>query len=231
VNPSCKRIITGRIINFLDKLDVKDISDRSIEILYEQNIISDIISFLKIPDNYSIEEISNLETYGKTSAINLFNLINDLRKKEIPKSKLIGALGIPLIAEKKIKKLDKEMNIIDKLLDGSISKIDSNGKKTIEVIKDYASNDKNIEEINILFNLLNIVSDASCKGTIVFTGFRNQNWKDYLENKGYEVSENLTKDTNILVSANNSSSKYKKAIKYNIPVYSLSEFEEYMKSL
>lgn len=62
--------------------------------------------------------------------------------------------------------------------------------------------------------------------TVVFTGFRNKAWQDFIEAEGGKVSSSASKNTSLLVykDGEESSAKYQTAKKLGIKTMSLSEF-------
>lgn len=65
------------------------------------------------------------------------------------------------------------------------------------------------------------------KGIVVISGFRNENFERQIELKGWEVAENVTKQTNCVVfKYDSNTNKCNKARSYNIPVLTVDEFCE-----
>lgn len=66
---------------------------------------------------------------------------------------------------------------------------------------------------------------------IVFTGFRNANLEQFILKNGGKINNSVTKKTNLLIYLDKNSSKYNKAIKLNINVMHIDEFnKKYMKN-
>lgn len=242
-NPNCKRLITGKIINFLDKLGARDISDRTIEILYENNIISSIKDIFKLdPNNQEInDKLVNIEGFNKISSMNLCNEIENLKRKPIEFSMMLGALGIRGISYKKCKLINSQISLdsIYKFSDDiniySMAEIiaeNIHGIKTKTLIPYIDFVIKNKDLIEYMKNTLNIIDDKKYKGNIVFTGFRDNSYEPILNDKGYELSENINKDTKYLIVGDWSrKGKLNKAHKKNIPVLDRSEFDDLIENL
>jgi len=66
------------------------------------------------------------------------------------------------------------------------------------------------------------------KGMVVFTGFRNKDLKQKAEDCGWMVGDSITKQTKLVVAKDPSeqSSKLQKATQMNIPIITISQFEE-----
>ncbi|MCJ7638141.1 MAG: hypothetical protein MUO21_11685, partial [Nitrososphaeraceae archaeon] len=61
---------------------------------------------------------------------------------------------------------------------------------------------------------------------VVFTGFRNQELEDFIVNNGGSVTTSVSKNTNLVVYSDPSSSKYLKAVELNVPVMTADEFKK-----
>ena len=61
---------------------------------------------------------------------------------------------------------------------------------------------------------------------VVFTGFREESWKNFIEKEGGRVSGDVSRNTTLLIYADGktSSASYVKAVKLGIKVMSKSEF-------
>lgn len=93
-------------------------------------------------------------------------------------------------------------------------------EKIINKIEDYRNFLKKHSYLKIE-NPINKNKSKSIKNYYTFTGFRNQNLKEKLENDGNKVEDTITKNTNYLVIAGSSrSSKVKKAESLGITIIS-----------
>lgn len=227
-NKKCPRVQTGRITNFLVKLKVENVSDRTVEDLVNHKLIKDI------PDLFHLneKEIAQLPGYGEDSANQIIREIDKLQKRDVPISSLLGALGIQGISEKKSKKIfeiidlktlfkkDRESLIWD-LLDA-----ESTGRKTAEIFVDFVKDNKDL--IKELTRTMNIVNDISWKGNVVFTGFRNPELEKRFNEIHYEVSNNVNSNTAAVIDASwtHDSTKCKAAKKKGIEIYQITEAEE-----
>lgn len=232
-NQECSRLITGKIINFLSKLGAENISDKTIETLYEHKLIKTIPDIFKL----SINDIAPIVGFGEVSANNIVEEINNLKSKEISVSQLFGALGIPNISEKKCRNIFNYITIND-IQDGSLKKIrhkildaDNIGIKTAEVFIDFI--DKNKYLINFLINTMNISIDKTFKGNVVFTGFRSPDFETRFNKLGYEISDSINSKTAVVVSGdfNHDSTKCKTALKKGINIVDLIDIEGLFKEL
>jgi len=233
INPECSRLVTGKIINFLSKLGVENISDRTIEILYEHKMIRTIPDIFKL----TIDDIAPLSGFGEVSANNIIGEINRLKRDEVSVSQLFGALGIPNISEKKCRNIFNYITI-DDIQDSSSKKIrhkildaDNIGIKTAEVFIDFIENNKAL--INFLIREMNISVDKIYKGNVVFTGFRNADLAKRFNLVFYDVSESINSKTVAVITNdyNHNSPKCKTALKKGIDIVDLVDIEDLFNEL
>jgi len=232
-NDSCVRIRTGKIINFLVKIGVKNVSDATIEDLYNGKIIDEIDDLFDL----KASDIVELDNYGAVSATNIIEELKTVFSKDILISTLFGALGIPNISEKKCRNIlkyitideiltSKRSKIIDKLLDA-----ENVGMITAETFANFVIQNRSL--IRSLLDNLNIVVDKKYKGNIVFTGFRNKELSDTFDAMGYEMSDNINGKTVAVVTSdyNENSTKCKVAIKKGVTIISLSDINNLIREL
>lgn len=247
INSSCPRLITGTIVNFLEKLGTANMSDGTVEALRKANLIH------KIEDLFSLKEsdISKIPGFAETSAHQIVKSIHDLQKKPISYAAFFGALSIPNSGRKTWEKIfdridPKEfMRICDetyvsksknkysfsslyfRLLD-----VDGIGPEKRDAILAYLESHWN--QIMTIYRFMNIVVGEILEGEVVFTGFRDSIWSEKFRSIGYRVADNVTKTTTCLIAANLSTGKAKKALALGImtfPVQQIEEAYEYCKDI
>lgn len=221
-NENCPRVNQGRIINFITKLKAKDVSEATIENLYNAKLIR------KIPDIFKLsqEDIKTMEGYQDAKANLIVKEFQNIKHREITVSELLGALGIKGISTKKCRK------IIDSL-GGDYKRIfkkhpeklffeltsgDGIGDITASIFIDFLK--ENQELIVQLMDEMNIVLDRMYKGNVVFTGFRDPDLEERFEKIGYEISTNVNSNTKAVINASydDDSSKCRMAIKKGITI-------------
>ncbi|CAI2178095.1 9825_t:CDS:2 [Funneliformis geosporum] len=84
-------------------LDIKGISQKNIQKLYEKNLLSRITDFYQL--HQKEQELLKLEGLEKKSVNNMLTSIENSKKK--PFANLLTALGIPLLSSVKTKKITK----------------------------------------------------------------------------------------------------------------------------
>lgn len=215
-----------RMDHFFKTAKVKDISIGIIKKLVEYGI-TDVVSFLKA--NYD-DIVKNVDKVGKTMINKIVNnLKNKLKDINLPRLMAASHEFGRGFAYKKIKAVTDE---IPDILDLKLKK-----KELIEKVDDIEGFDKitatqfveGIEKFKKFYDRLKKViylpkldSNKQKKNAnkskklrfegmkIVFTGFRNEDWEELIEEEGGKVSGSVSKNTNIVVYAEEKS-KYKKA--------------------
>ena len=232
-NPECLRVSAGRITNFIVKLKVENVSDRTIEDLITHGLIEDIPDIFKL----TIEDIETLPGYGHDSAKIIIDEFEKLRHREIPISVFVGALGIQGISEKKCKNLFKVMKLNDMLtmskndLVFELLGADNTGETTATIFASFIKENRKL--IKKLSSIMNIVTDIEWKGNVVFTGFRNPELEKRFNDIYYEISSNVNSGTVAVIDGSylHDSTKCKAARKKGINIVHVSEADMVLKAL
>ena len=218
VNKQCPSRVIGTIVNYLNKLNILNISEGTITKLVNAGLISNI------PDLYNLKNLKNtiieLEGFGELS---FQVMIEDLeRKKSIYDYELLGSIGIVGMGRKIFEKVMKEMSIdqlfevcemrqFNKLVD--IPGIaDKSARKIIYGVLE------NKEIIRKLMKELNIqrYEEKEYLGTVCFTGFRDKAMEKKFEDIGFKTVNKVNKKLTLLVvkSLSDTSSKITDAKRY-----------------
>lgn len=236
-NKNCKEIITQRIYFFLKTIGIKDFGLKSIRnIVYNTNLntIEDFLNKDKF--NFKIEGI------GIKTIKQYFEKIDALKEKGIKIEVLQEASGCFEGISKDTFKILNSVNIDleyyykDSYYDTrlqDLKNLDGIGDKTaeaymygillffnfLEKIKKYI----NIEQKQQDSKNLNLSSYK-----VVFTGFRDENLKNYLEDNGGKVLSSMSSNCTHLIQKdkNSTSSKTEKAKSLGIEILSLEEFKK-----
>lgn len=98
----------------------------------------------------------------------------------------------------------------------------------IDTIIDYLENTPLWKLMRDCFVNVTIADVKKYKGKVCLSGTRNQECKEYLESKGYEVVDNHSKDVSMLIIPDPrfTSVKVTKARKQGIPIYTLQNYKE-----
>ena len=216
------------ITNFFKKLKIKNI-DKGIVSKLIQSKIDTIQKIFTI----NFETLLKLDGFDKKLSTKLYNNI---------KSKLDNITLLDLmvssnmfghgIGDKTLKKiLNKYPDIlnIDDIDITDISGIDEitnnkfiKGMKKFKKFYNDISNYININNINKIYNDNEIYNkkDIFKDMIIVFSGFRNKKWEDFIENNGGKINNNVSSKTNLLIVDNidSISSKIETAKKLKINI-------------
>jgi DNA ligase (NAD+) len=228
VNNKCKCRIRGKILNFINKMNIMNISKGIVNEFFEHGLLNSIEDIYRLKDHK--HKIINLHGYGKKS----FNKIIDgiEKRMEVFDYELLGSIGITDVGRKIFKKL---LNIyyIDELikisLRGEVKKLISiNGigdKMANKIIDGIIDN-----ELLIKFLMETLTVNRDNKTYVMkvcFTKVRDKEFEKFLDNKGVLVIDNVTKDLDILITDNNKSesSKSTKAKDLGIMIQGIDEFK------
>lgn len=235
-NDDCPCKKKGRILNYINKMNIGEISYATIDLFYD-------MGYLKgIEDLYLLEnkkkELSKLPGYGKKSIQTIIDEINTHR--EVSESRFLGSLGILSVSIKTFQKV-LEMLSFDELLEycyndetvalNVLVVIPGIKEKTAKkIIQGIRENEETIEFLEQELDLEKDISTRSYKFRVVFTKIRDEEMENFItEHDGY-IDSAVTKDTDLLIVPvyGVESSKVDKAKKYNIPIIGIDEAKEYI---
>ncbi|MCB0299548.1 MAG: NAD-dependent DNA ligase LigA, partial [Calditrichaeota bacterium] len=156
----------------------------------------------------------------------------------------IFGLGIRFVGEGAAKLLANHFHSIDKMMAANvaeIAEIDGIGEKTAESIRDFFSNEENLQVIEKLRSAGMPFSEAAPEPSgetderfagksFVFTGALEQFTRDeageMVEKRGGKVVKSVSKKTDFVVAGADAGSKLQKAQQLGVTVLSESEFLE-----
>ncbi len=231
VNDNCESRVVGKILNYVNKMRIENISINTIERFYQ-------LGFLRsVEDLYRLEDFRNdiiqLDGFGNKSFQKIIDGINN--RREVYDYELMGSVGIPDIGERMFKKILSVYNIDDLLnnwdkkefVEGLIN-LEGVQKKTALKICEGIFNNKQLivfllREVKVKKN--NRVYDKK----VCFSKIRDKEFEKFLDNNNVLVMDSFKKDTDILIvpDVNESSSKIEKAKKQGKPVIDLKSAHEY----
>lgn len=222
-NPECECRKKGKILNYLNKLDIQDISYATISTLYDAGIVKDI------KDLYSLKKKKNkiidIPGFGETKYENMIHQIDT--KRTVTESALLGAIGIYGVGEttfKKILEIYTFQDIGDFALNKSIgflTEVKGIGESIARKIIDGVN--ENIELIDFLLDELNVEKDkirGPIKFSVCFTNVRDKELENWIEEKGGKIDNVVSKATTYVVvpMSGVESIKTKRAEEYGIPI-------------
>ena len=237
-NDMCPRIQAGIVANFLDKMGAREISD---------DTIIDILSKIKsyggqgleiIPQTFEldVDDLKDLDGWGITSAEKFVNELKRLRETPVLASRFLGSIGIPNVSLKKSKKLMVEFKLLDFLnmcgsedADMAIMGVDGFSRKTASTITKFVDeNYKDIKKLYRLFDIQQDIKNLESRGNVVFTGFRDEFCEAKIEELGYDIGDNVNRDTVAVVAASLTTGKARKAQEKGIPLFRPTDIDRLM---
>lgn len=235
------QIKVRRLVHFFRTLDIKYISEGIITNLVNNGYDS-IEKILSADEN----DLCNIEGIGIKLVNKIFNNIDNVLKNTdlatfMAASNIFGS-GMGVKRLKEITKIYPNIMTVRWNKETMVNNInDIDGFSNINTLKFV----ENFCEFKTFFNKINKIIDIeylkrpknndNMKKTskfkdqvIVFTGFRNKDWEKAIENGGGKVSNNVSRNTTILVYSDDikTSGKIDKANKLNIEIMSEREFSK-----
>jgi NAD-dependent DNA ligase len=217
-------------------LKIENIGYQTLETLYKAGLLDKgIRSLYKLKKK--THEIEDLDGLGRLKARKIVNEIES--KRRLKDYEFFGSIGIEGLSIKTFKsiftkiKLNDFINMIELknygLLLNHLVLVDGIADKKAELLIDYLKEPVNRIEIQKLIDELSIYEthgeEFVSKGTVVFSGHRDESLRKSLISKGYTVNDSWTNKAAYLVvkDKNDESTKIIKAKERNIPILSIDE--------
>lgn len=232
INNDCECRVQGIINNFVSKMNIKGIEYSTINKLYKGNKLPNGIQSLYEIDK---DDIMEVDTFKEKSAQNIINTIH--KNKDYYDYDVLGSLGLNGVGRTTFKIVTKvyDPQEVDysTLSIKDLSDIKGIANITSEIIINGYNQNKDL--IQFLFNELNVKSlkkemeankdDSVEPMNIVFSGFRDAEFKEHLELKGHKVTSSVSGKTDLLVTPdpNSGSSKIKKAKEKGIRIINIED--------
>ncbi|MDD6223724.1 MAG: NAD-dependent DNA ligase LigA, partial [bacterium] len=240
LNENCPAKHIEGLCHFVSRkaMNIDGLGDRIIEDFYNMKYIKEISDIYRL-GNYR-DELTELEGYGNKSIDNLLIAIENSKKNSL--EKLIFGLGIPNVGEKTSKILATHYETLDNLMNASFEELNSIydiGEIIAKSIINFFDNEQNRKVINELKEIgLNMnytgpkveMNENFYNKTFVITGTLTKYTRDEIQEKieilGGKTSSSVSKKTSAVIVGENPGSKYDKALKLNIPIWSEEDLEE-----
>lgn len=227
VNKNCKKRNIENIIHYVsrDAMNIEGLGDEIVEELYNLGFIKSIV------DLYSLENkkkaIMEFDGYGEKSLNKIIDNINLSKTRSL--ERLLYGLGIKEVGVKTAKVLASNFSNMDILSCASIEELQNIkdiGEITAKSVYEYINTHKelisSLKDIGINMTYLGkpLINDELISGkrfviTGTITGLSRNDIKNTLEQYKGIVSEQVSKNTDIVIVGSNPGSKYDKAIKLN----------------
>jgi len=235
-NPNCPSRLIGRILNYCNNVRIENIGQQTLEILHAVGLLDKGIRSLYKLKKKS-DRMVDLDGFGMLKTKKIIAEIES--KRRLADYEFFGAIGIEGISTKTFKSIFNKIKYTDflnminlknfDLMMNQLLTVDGIAGKKAEMLVDYLKDTGKRIELQKLIEELSIYetysSSPSGIGKIVFSGFRNEEFKKYLESKGYEVTDSVSSKTSYLVvkEKGSGSSKEVKAIELGVPILGIEE--------
>ena len=221
-----------------DAMNIDGLGDRIIEDFYNFGFIGNIADIYSLKNHE--KDLIRLEGFGEKSVSNLLEAIENSKSNSL--EKLIFALGIPHVGSKTAKILAMKFETMNKFQNATFEELvnipdvgDIIAKSIIEYFNDNHNNSivEELKDLGLNMNYLGpkIKESIDFSGkTFVLTGsleiFTREEAKEKIESLGGKTTESVSKKTSVVIVGANPGSKYDKALKLNIPIWTEEEFRE-----
>ena len=230
-NDYCVAKVSKSFTHWLNILNIKNISDRTVDSLIEAGKIKSISDFYKL----TTEDIASLEGQGPKNAKRILEEIHS--KKNITLAEFLAGLNIRNLSIKRAEILENNFSNIENIINIKINDIKNiegfDEKLAIFIVSGLKSKIKLIEEllkyVKIKQKVVGILSGKS----FCFSGFRDEKLSSKIKSKGGNISEGFSKKINYLVVRNKNvtTSKIQKAKQYGTNIIDLDELEKMIGNL
>ncbi|MEB3702379.1 NAD-dependent DNA ligase LigA [Candidatus Bealeia paramacronuclearis] len=249
----CPAQVSLRLRHFVSRgaFDIEGLGSKHIDAFFEKGLLKTPVDIftLEARDSKSLTPLRLQEGWGGQSVQNLFEAIN--RRREIPLSRFIYALGIPQIGEATSKLLARHYQSFEAFETSIIGAqnpeseafqdligIDGIGSSMAEDLIAFFDEPHNREIIQSLLSEIKILEAERPQTSthplfgksVVFTGtlenMSRSEAKARAEILGAKVSSSVSKKTDFVVVGKDAGSKVKDAEKYDIPILNEEDWEK-----
>lgn len=237
-NPDCPARDARALIHFVSKagMDIAGFGEKIVNKLIDLGLLTDFVSVYDLIEREA--EILDIEGFGKKSYDSLIDEIE--KSKNLPLSRLIAALGIPLVGAKVAKLITSKYRNIDVLMEAGaedLAEIDGVGEKIALSLADYFGADKTKKMFaKLKIRGLNMIEPQAAEGStklfgkkFVLTGtldkYTREEASKIIESHGGTVASSVSKNTSYLLAGREAGSKLDKARALGVQIISEEEFE------
>lgn len=254
----CPPQIKGRIEHFISRkaMNIESLGEGKVEVLFDNNLIKDYSDLYKLTydDIFGLEKVIVVDNekenavrkvcFKEKTANNIIDAIE--KSKSVPFARVLFALGIKFVGETTAKLIAKAMGSIDNIINASVeelTEIEEVGEKIAVSIKDFFSDERNINIINKLREAglqfeqekkaakdeesSGVLSGKSIVVSGVFSTMSRDEIKQLIENLGGKNVSSISSKTSFIVAGDKMGpEKRKKAEALGIEIKSEAEFLE-----
>lgn len=229
--------------------NIEGLGERQIDFLHQKGYLENVVDIFALEKH--IDKLSKFPNWGKKSATNLISSINNA--KNITLARFIYSLGIRYVGEatsrllaENLKTFENFVTTIKLLHDNDyatfskIEQIDNVGSKTAESLQKFCHQDRNIELIESLGNIIKIKEEnvriqnsIFTNKKILFTGTLKHMSRSEAKARaltlGAQIQSSVSKNTDILVAGSSAGSKLTKAKALGVTIMSEEEWIQALK--
>lgn len=229
-NKNCAAVQREKLYHFVSKnaFDIQGLGPKIIDALLDNGLIRDAADLFLLKE----KDIGQLPRFGEKSAANLVGSIGE--KKRVPFNRFIYSLGIEHVGEETASDLSHRFGNIRELERASLEelqKIRDIGGVVARSIFDWFRNGQNIrllgkfKKVGLVVDKAGVADRMAQKlagKTFALTGgleamTRNEA-KEKIRELGGDISENVSKDTDYVVSGTGPGSKHEKAKRLGVVI-------------
>lgn len=230
INPNCGCRKIGKINNYIKKMGLKNIGERTIARFYEAGFVKDIKDLYKLRKHYN--ELTDLPGFSDTSVTNI--LLELESTKRVTPAKLMGSIGIECIGEKTFDKIFRRYEVEDLLEFADekdtvkLTEISGIGQPTAKKILDGIKENKKL--IEFLMEKITIRYDLRPEPNfeVYFHKIRSKTAEELVKQAGGANANSFTKKTAMLIVPNDltgDTAKTEKAKTWGIPIVKIGDLE------
>ena len=243
VNPNCPRRNIESIIHYVsrDALNIEGLGDEIVEELYNLGFVKNITDLYNLSDKK--KQIMEFDGYGEKSLNKIIDNIEASKSSSL--ERLLFGLGIKEIGSKTAKILASNFGTMDSLMSASMEELESIrdiGHVTALSVYEYLRANKELIEklksLGINMNYLgknmglnDFISGKKFVITGTIEGYGRKEIKEIIESYNGNVSESVSKNTDIVIVGSNPGSKYQDALKLNIMIWDNDKTVEVLNNL
>lgn len=235
-NNDCPSKAVGRILNFINKMKIKNISYATVNLLHKHGYLDTIKDIYKLEKRRG--ELVQIPSMGPGKVEKFILSIKD--RSYVSDYELFGALGIEGIAKETFKLIfanmtpNELMDIVEAENTDKLASLSGIGdKKAARIISGLYANRKMIRYLSKHIDVYHD-EEKEAKFTVCFSKIRDDEGSllELIHKRGGVEVESLKKSTDLLIvpSLKETSTKIEKAIRQGIPVVEFNDAKEYIKN-
>lgn len=233
-NEKCPSVMKSRLEYWVSKeaMDIDFIGPSVITQLYNLGLVKSPVDFYKL----TIEDFLKLELVKEKSASNMFNSIQESRKR--PLNRFVTALSIRHVGKETADILTGEYPSLEALMNADLedlANIEGIGEKIAQSVYEFFRNPENVTMIDefkslgfTFENTAQVRTDELAGKTFVLTGtlqtMTRDEAGDKIKSMGGKTSSSVSKKTSYVIAGANPGSKLDKAQDLGVIILSEDEF-------